>query len=93
VDPVSVFLARLHRRQISVPAKSRYFGQIHPGFIAVFVKQAQLNSLGDFRENRKIGACPVIYSTQGKGGSWPDFHCAFLPFCFGAYFAGICKIG
>jgi len=53
---VAVELAWLHIRQETVPAVAGDFAQIDAGFIAVVIEQAELDTLGDFREQREVGA-------------------------------------
>src|SRR5699024_6715042 len=45
-----------------------------PPFGAVVVEQAQLDALGDFREEGEVGARAVEGGAQGVGPSAPDLH-------------------
>jgi hypothetical protein len=75
----SIALSRTHVGQISVPAEACYFRQIDFGFTAVFIKEAELDSLRDFGKQRKVRSGAVIASAQRIIVTGPDLHDLSLP--------------
>ena len=62
------------RPAVAVPAERRHLRQIDARLLAVVVEQAQLDALGDLREDREVGADAVERRTQRIGLPWPDLH-------------------
>ena len=59
VDPEAVPLARPDVRQVAVPDEAGDLGQGDAGLAAELVEQAQLDPLGDLREQAEVGTHPV----------------------------------
>src|SRR5699024_12684357 len=70
----AVAVARLPRRQVPCPHSGVDLRDLPPPFRAVVVEEAQLDALGDFREEGEIGARAVEGGAQGVGPSGPDLH-------------------
>lgn len=56
---IAVALTGLHLGEVAVPHVAVHGGDVHAGFLAVLVEQAQLHFFGHFREEGEIGACAV----------------------------------
>ena len=74
VHAKAVALPRLDLREVAVPAVAADLRQVDAGFAARFVEQAQFDALGDFREQREIGAAIVAGGAERVGIARPDFH-------------------
>src|SRR5262249_3360959 len=83
-DPVAVALAWPDVRRVSVPALSRALGQQAAADRALLVEEPQLDALGHRREEREVGACPVVAGAQRKRLTRPELHCARLSSSFRA---------
>ena len=72
VDAVAVALAGLHVGQLDVPDIPRALGQLDVFLVAVRVEQAEIDLLGDRRDDGKPGAHAVEGGAQWGGLPRPD---------------------
>ena len=59
VDSETIPLAWADVRQIPMPAESGDLGEYDSGLIPIVIEETQLDLLGDFGENGKIGSSAV----------------------------------
>src|SRR6266567_3802025 len=72
---IPVALARADARQVAVPDETVHLGDLDPRLPSVTrTEQAQLNPLGHFREQGKIGPRSVPGSAERISSPWPDAH-------------------
>ena len=74
VHAVAVALARLDARQVRVPHERVLLGHRDARLGVVVVEQAQLDALGDLREQREVGAGAVVRRAERIRASGPDLH-------------------
>ena len=76
VHPPAVVLAGTHVGQVDVPDVAVDLGDVDPNLVAPSLgggvaEQAQLDTFGDAREDREVGAGAVVRGTQRIGGAQP----------------------
>ena len=71
VDAESVALTRGDTEEVAVPDVAVDLGQLDAGLTAVPVDQTQVDTLGHLREQREIGAGPVVRGAEGEGATGP----------------------
>ena len=67
VHPVAVALAGPHRGQVAVPDEAVDLGQLDAALGAVVVDEAELDPVGDLREQGEVRARPVVRGAEGVG--------------------------
>ena len=65
-------LARGDGRQVGVPDETVDLVEVDPGLGAVVGDQAQFDAIGDFGEQREVGAGAVVGGPERLGGTRPD---------------------
>ena len=83
VDPKPVALARADAGQAAVPNVGRALGQLDAVLGAVVVEEADLDSVGDLRRHREVGAVCADAGAKRVGASRLGFHHSDKPFMFG----------
>ena len=78
VHAVAVPLAGHDPGQVAVPDQRLAFRQVDPGLLAVVVEQAQLDPVGDLREQREVGAAAVVGGAERVRVARPDLHASHL---------------
>src|SRR5690606_35396586 len=71
VHAEAVALAGADARQVAVPAVRRALAKLEAALAAVVVEQAQLDLVGDRREQREVGAGAVVVGAERARLSGP----------------------
>src|SRR3954447_10219111 len=74
MDAITVALAGPDTGHVAVPTERRHFRQRDAFLLAVIVEETELDLVGDFGEQRKVGARAVPAGAERKGLTWPDAH-------------------
>jgi hypothetical protein len=61
VNSIAIALTGFDVRQVNMPGKGVDFFHSHPALLTFVVEKAQVDCLGDLREQREVGARPVVH--------------------------------
>jgi len=74
MDPIAIVLPRANTEHVAVPDEAINLGERDPRFVPGRIKQAEVHSHGDLREQGEVSAPFLPRSAQRKRRPWPDAH-------------------